>query len=70
MENNRTAAYFENREYFYTLKSKSPTEIVISMYSTAYTFIKNKDDKWVNHLNNRNNMVPGLINAVVEAVQP
>jgi len=65
---NRTAVIFENREYFYDLKSESPMEIVIEMYSTIYIIVKDKNGQWVNHLNNRNQLSKGLLLATVEAI--
>lgn len=59
-------AHFENRVYFFKLISKTKEEVVIQSYNTIYTFRK-QGDKWVNHAN-RMNMVPGLINAVIETV--
>ncbi len=41
---NKPAAHFENREYFYTVESKAPTEIVAILYSTRYHLIKTKED--------------------------
>lgn len=70
MENNRPSAYFEHREYFYTLVSKSPTEVKVRLYSTDYLLIKDKEGKWVNHHTSRNSMAAGLINAIIEAVKP
>lgn len=70
MENSRTSAHFENREYFYTLISKSPTEVKVRLYSTDYLLIKDKEGKWVNHHSSRNAMSAGLIQAVIEAVDP
>ncbi|PSK93858.1 hypothetical protein [Taibaiella chishuiensis] len=64
----KPAAHFENREYFYSVESKSPTEIIAILYSTRYHLIKTKEDKWVNHPSNKNSMAPGLINALVEAI--
>lgn len=67
---NRPAAHFENREYFYSVESKSPTEVVTILYSTRYHLIKSKEGKWVNHHSNKNTMVPGLINALIDAINP
>lgn len=60
----KLAAHFENRIYYFYLTNQQPAEIVISMYSTPYIFIK-KEDKWVNHTNNKMQMNPKLIDAVM-----
>jgi hypothetical protein len=60
----KLAAHFENRIYYFYVTAKEPAEVIISMYGTRYMFIK-KEDKWVNHVNNKMNMVVGLINAVL-----
>ena len=62
-------AHFENRIYFFVVKSKNPDEVSIDMYGTPYTFIK-KAGKWENRIGNKMNMVSGLIDAVVIAAQP
>ena len=63
----KLAAHFENRIYYFYVKAKTETEIMITMYQTPYTFIW-KDDQWRNHLNNKMNMVQPLINAVIVAI--
>lgn len=62
-------AHYENRIYFFLVKSKSPEEVSIDMYGTPYTFTK-KAGKWSNKIGNKMNMVTGLIDAVITTVQP
>ena len=68
MENKKPAAFFEHREYFYTLISKSPAVVKVSLYSTDYTFVRDKDGNWINHHTNKNNMAAGLIIALINAI--
>lgn len=62
-------AHYENRIYFFTVTAKTATEISIDMYTTPYTFIKTEKG-WENRMGNKMNMVPGLIEAVIKAVNP
>lgn len=62
-------AHYENRIYFFLVKSKSTEEVSIDMYGTPYTFTK-KTGKWLNKTGNKMNMGNGLIDAVITTVQP
>ena len=63
----KLAAHFENRIYYFYVRAKTENEVMSTMYQTPYTFIK-KGDKWVNHLNNKMNMTLPLIAEVVAAI--
>lgn len=71
----KLSAHFENREYFFVLLGKRPAdrtaaaaeEVQIDMYGTLYVFIK-RDGKWVNKSGNKMNMIGGLIEAVIAAL--
>lgn len=67
MSAKKLEAHFEFRVYYFTLVRRDNTHISIEMYSTPYTFVKVKD-QWENHPGNKNNMAPGLINAVIETL--
>lgn len=67
MSQPRLEAHFENRVYYFTLTSKTPEKISISMYSTDYTFVKTEKG-WENATSNKNQMAGGLIRAVVETL--
>lgn len=72
----RLIAHFENREYFFKVIKQIPAdrdnetseELHIDMYGTVYIFIKS-NGQWQNKRGNRMNMVRGLIEAVITAVQ-
>lgn len=64
MSQTRLEAHFENRVYYFVVTSKTPEKISISMYSTAYTFIRT-DKGWENAVANKNLMVQGLVDAVI-----
>jgi len=70
MEPQKPSVFFEHREFFYTLKSKTETQIEIEMYHTLYVLVKDKDGRWSNHANNRNSMSKGLLAAVIEVLKP
>jgi hypothetical protein len=63
----KLSAHYDNRIYYFYVMAKTENELMITMYSTPYTFIK-KDGVWRNHLNNKMNMIQPLIDAVVAAV--
>jgi hypothetical protein len=54
-----------NRTYSFYLVSKTDALISIEMYNTPYTL---KDGKWVNHVSNKMEMAPHLIEAVMRAL--
>jgi len=56
-----------NRTYFFYLVNKTDAIISIEMYNTPYTFTL-KDGKWLNHLSNKMEMAPHLIEAVMTAL--
>jgi len=61
-------APYENRVYYFNIISHDARQVSINMYSTLYIFVK-AGDSWENHPNNKNNMVPGLIDSVIHVVQ-
>lgn len=58
-------AHFENRIYFFVIEKKEAGEITVNLYGTQYTFEKTEKG-WMNKKGNKMNMVPGLIQAVID----
>lgn len=61
-------AHHENRVYYFKVISKKPDEVIIDMYTTIYTLVKN-EGKWANGTGNKMNLVQGLVEAVIKAVE-
>jgi hypothetical protein len=64
---NRLEAHYQNRTYYFNLVDKKPSEVVISMYGTLYTFVP-AGVRWENSRANKMNMSDGLIVAVLVAI--
>ncbi|KAA8478236.1 hypothetical protein BDE36_2497 [Arcticibacter tournemirensis] len=61
-------AHFENRIYYFTIENKDTETIMITMYKTAYIFLK-QGKEWRNAIWNKLQMSSGLIKAVIEAIE-
>lgn len=63
----KLSAFFENREFFFTISSQSDKTLSITMYGGEYTLVKTEEG-WVNSNKNKNKMSEGLIRGVIEAI--
>ncbi|WP_118976721.1 hypothetical protein [Taibaiella koreensis] len=64
----KLSAFFENREFFFTVNSQSDQLISITMYGGEYT-LKKAAKGWENAEKNKNKMSEGLIRGVIAALQ-
>ncbi|WP_118952072.1 hypothetical protein [Taibaiella helva] len=64
----KLSAFFENREFFFTVNNQSDQTLSVTMYGGEYT-LKKTAKGWENSDKNKNKMSEGLIRGVIAALQ-
>lgn len=66
MTSEKLASHTENRTFYFYIVNQKDNELVITMYNTTYTLIR-EGDGWRNATSNYFSMAQHLIDAVITA---